>query len=228
VALTATLPRSTLLDEERSGLFITLEGGEGAGKSVQAEALACRLEGFGLAVVRTREPGGTPLGERLREILLDLSSGGTSPPLDPLTETLVFVAARAELVASIIAPALARDDAVVCDRFADSTLAYQGYGRGVELAAIDQLNDIATQGLRPDLTVLLDLPVEEGLARTRMAGQADRFGREDESFHERVRAGYLALAAEEPERWLVVDAVEPLDMVTEAIWRRVEALLERR
>ena len=224
MALGATLPRSVRLDEARAGIFITLEGGEGAGKSVQAEALACRIEARGLTVVRTREPGGTPLGERLREILLDLA--GTGIDLAPMTETLLFVAARAELVASVIAPALGRDDVVVCDRFADSTLAYQGYGRGVELAAIDQLNDIATQGLRPDLTVLLDLPVEEGLARTGAAGQADRFGREDKAFHERVREGYRALAAEEPERWLVVDASEPVDMVTDAIWRQVEALLQ--
>ena len=228
MALGATLPRSVRLDEARAGIFITLEGGEGAGKSVQAEALACRIEARGLTVVRTREPGGTPLGERLREILLDLSPGGTNPALDPMTETLLFVAARAELVTGVIAPALGRDEVVVCDRFADSTLAYQGYGRGVELAAIDQLNDIATQGLRPDLTVLLDLPVAEGLARTRMAGQADRFGRENEAFHKRVREGYRALAAEEPERWLVVDASEPVDMVTDAIWRRVDILLQQR
>ncbi len=208
--------------EEGAGIFITFEGGEGAGKSLQAEALARRLVKEGHAVVCAREPGGTPLGERLREIVLDLSSG--TLPLDPLSETLLFVAARAELVASVIAPALTRGEIVVCDRFADSTLAYQGFGRALDLSAIEQLNAIACRGVRPQLTVLLDLPVDEGLARKGSAGNADRFGREDERFHERVRKGYLSLAAREPERWLVVDASQPPDAVTEAVWRRVATL----
>ncbi len=212
------------MSTQRRGLFVTLEGGEGAGKSLQALALAERIEAGGVSVVRAREPGGTPLGERLREVLLDLSSAG--PPLDPLAETLLFAAARAELVRSVIAPALARGDAVVCDRFGDSTAAYQGYGRGVDLDVIDRLNAIAAEGPRPDLTVLLDLPVEEGLARTGASGRVDRFGREEPSFHERVRAGYLELAAREPERWLVVDARQPPEAVTEAIWRRLRPLLE--
>ena len=206
-----------------SGLFITLEGGEGAGKSLQAQALARRLEARGLTVVCTREPGGTPLGERLRELLLDLSRAGTS--LTQLTETLLFAAARAELVTQVIAPALERGEAVVCDRFGDSTLAYQGCGRGVDLALIETLNAAACAGLGPRLTVLLDLPVEEGLARTGAAGRADRFGREERAFHERVREGYRALAGRDPERWLVVDATQPPEAVTDAIWRRVEALL---
>lgn len=220
MTLTTALPQHVKLAEERAGVLITLEGGEGSGKSVQAEALACRMEARELTVVRTREPGGTPLGERLRAILLELST-----PLDAMTETLLFAAARAELVAEVVSPALARDEIVICDRFGDSTMAYQGYGRGVELAAIERLNEIATHGLRPDLTVLLDLPVEEGLARTGEAGRSDRFGSEDVSFHERVRAGYRAIAAEAPARWLIVDATEPVGMVTEAIWRRVEPLL---
>ena len=202
------------------GLFITLEGGEGAGKS----ALTERLEANGLRVVRAREPGGTPLGERLRDIALDLSSGGDMA-LDPLTETLLFIAARTELVASVIAPALETGTIVVCDRFSDSTLAYQGFGRGVDLETIERLNTDAARGLRPDVTVLLDLPVEEGLSRTGTAGQADRFGREEEAFHERVRQGYRSLAAREPERWLVVDASQPPNEVSELIWRRVEPLL---
>ncbi len=205
-------------------LFITLEGGEGAGKSTQAAAISERLEATGVRVVRTREPGGTPLGERLREIALDLSSGG-DVALDCLTETRLFVAARAELVASVIAPALEAGAIVVCDRFSDSTLAYQGFGRGVNLETIERLNADAARGLRPDVTVLVDLPVEEGLSRTGAAGQADRFGREEEAFHERVRSGYRSLAAREPERWLVVDASQPPDAVTDTIWRRVEALL---
>jgi dTMP kinase len=223
MTLTTALPQHVRLDQERAGLFITLEGGEGAGKSLQSEAIACRIETRGLAVVRTREPGGTPLGERLREILLALSS-----PLDAMTETLLFAAARAELVAEVIAPALKRDEIVICDRFCDSTMTYQGYGRGVELAAIERLNDIATRALRPDLTVLLDLPAEEGLARTGAAGRSDRFGSEDVAFHERVREGYRAIAEDEPDRWLVVDGTEPVEMVTESIWRRVEALIDQR
>ena len=206
------------------GLFITLEGGEGAGKSTQTAALSERLEATGVRVVRTREPGGTPLGERLRDIALDRSSGGEIA-LDCLTETLLFVAARAELVASVIAPALEASAIVVCDRFSDSTLAYQGFGRGVDLETIERLNADAARGLRPDVTVLLDLPVKEGLSRTGAAGQADRFGREEAAFHERVREGYRTLAGREPERWLVVDASQPPDAVTEQIWRRVEPLL---
>lgn len=212
-----------MANERARGVFVTLEGGEGAGKSLQAEALTRRIETLGRTVVPTREPGGTLLGERLRDIVLDLGEGGLA--LHPLTETLLFVAARAELVAGVIAPALDCGYTVICDRFADSTVAYQGYGRGVDLRAIEQLNAVASGGLRPDLTVLLDLPVAEGLARTGSAGQADRFGREDAAFHERVRQGYLELVSREPGRWLVVDATQPPEAVTEAIWGRLEPLL---
>jgi len=207
------------------GLFVTLEGGEGAGKSSQALALSERLQASGLPVVRTREPGGTALGERVRDIVLDVAGRGA--PLEPLTEALLFAGARAQLVAEVIAPALARGDAVVCDRFADSTVAYQGYGRGVDLDAIAKLNEVATAGVRPDLTVLLDLPVAEGLARTD-GEQADRFEREHSEFHERVRDGYRRLAEREPERWLVVDASEPVEAVTDAIWARLAPLLDTR
>ncbi len=199
------------------GLFITLEGGEGAGKSVQLEALAAELSGQGREVVTTREPGGTPLGERLREILLGLDSD-----LDPLAEAMLFAAARAELVTAVIKPALDLGDFVICDRYSDSTVAYQGYASGVDLMSIGQLNQIATGGLISDLTVLLDLPVEEGLRRS---GGADRFESEDAAFHERVRAGYLALAEYDTERWLVVDATQPPETVTATILERVEALL---
>ena len=203
------------------GLLITLEGGEGSGKSAQAEALAERIEAQGRAVVRTREPGGTPLGERLRTTLLDLGAG--EEPLAPMTEALLFIAARAELLASVIAPALERGEVVLCDRFADSTTVYQGFASGVDEEAITSLNAIATADIWPDLTVLLDLPVAQGLAR---AGRdPDRFERETEAFHERVRRGYLALAEREPERWIVVDAAQPIAVVTEAIWQRLEPLL---
>ena len=203
------------------GLFITLEGGEGAGKSSTADALAQRIHARGLTVVHTREPGGTPLGERLRDVLLDLGEGNIA--LDPLSETLLFMAARAELVANVIAPALDCGAIVLCDRFADSTRAYQGFGRGGDLDAIEQLNAVATRGLRTDLTILLDLPPAGGLARA--SAPADRFGREDASFHERVREGYRTLAAREPDRWLVIDATQPAEAVLDAVWQRVETLL---
>ena len=209
------------------GILITLEGGEGAGKSVQLDALARRIEGAGRAVVGAREPGGTPLGERLREVLLDLSPAGPTA-IDPLSETFLFVAARAELVTQVIAPALDRGDVVLCDRFADSTVAYQGYGRGIDLALVQQLNAAATRGLVPALTVLLDLPPAQGLERTGAAGQADRFGREALAYHERVRDGYLQLAAREPDRWLIVDAARSVSDVTQAIWQRLEPLLAPR
>jgi dTMP kinase len=173
--------------------------------------------------VRTREPGGTALGERLRDVLLDLGQGGLA--LDPVAETLLFGAARSELVAEVIAPATARGDAVLCDRYGDSTAAYQGYGRGVDLSLIADVNAAATRGLRPDLTVLLDLAPALGLERTGEAGRADRFGREEAAFHERVRQGYLALAAQEPARWLVVDATQSVTQITQQIWARLEPLL---
>ncbi len=199
------------------GLFITLEGGEGAGKSVQLDALATQLKDQSREVITTREPGGTPLGERLREILLGLDS-----ELDPLAEAILFAAARAELVTTVIKPALDRGDFVICDRYSDSTVAYQGYASGVDLMSIGQLNQISTGGLVADLTVLLDLPVEEGLRRS---GGADRFESEDAAFHERVRAGYLALAEHDTERWLVIDATQPPETVTATILERVETLL---
>lgn len=208
-----------------TGLFVTLEGGEGAGKSVQVSALARCLESSGRTVCRTREPGGTALGERLRDIALGLASDGESLGLDPLSETLLFIAARAELVTAVIAPALSRGEIVVCDRFADSTLAYQGFGRGIALDTIERLNEIATGGLQPHLTVLLDLPAADGLARAGEDGGGDRFERETLDFHERVRAGYRTLAEREPERWLVVVASQPSEAVTEQIWRRLEPML---
>lgn len=217
-------------DGASTGLFVTLEGGEGAGKSVQVSALARCLENSGRTVCCTREPGGTALGERLRDIALGLASDGERPGLDPLSETLLFIAARAELVAAVIAPALSRGEIVVCDRFADSTLAYQGFGRGIALDTIERLNEIATrpsgEGLRPDLTVLLDLPAAAGLARAGEGGGSDRFERETLDFHELVRAGYRTLAEREPERWLVIDASQPSEAVTDQIWRRLEPMLQ--
>ena len=206
---------------------MTLEGGEGAGKSTQARALAARLAAIGRAAVLTREPGGTPFGEIARALVLHhaLAEGGERFELDQTAELLLFAASRAQLVDAVIRPALARGAVVICDRFADSTVAYQGYGRGIPLAIIDQANAIATRGLVPDLTVLLDLPVEVGLARRRGEAAPDHFERETLAFHERIRAGFLALAAAAPGRWLVLDAQQPPDAITDAIWQRLAPLL---
>ncbi|MGC8634381.1 MAG: dTMP kinase [Candidatus Limnocylindrales bacterium] len=189
------------------GRFVTFEGPDGSGKSTQAARLAAAFEARGVNVLLTREPGGTLLGERVREILLDRAGGHHSPRAD----ALLFNAARAQLVDEVIEPALARGAVVVCDRYADSTLAYQGRGSGLPLGQLAPIGEFATRGLRPDLTILLDLPVAAGLAR-RVAGapegmtrfeSADAF---DTAFHERVRAGFLELARAEPGRWRVVDA----------------------
>lgn len=207
----------------KRGLFITLEGGEGAGKSVQAQAVKERLTADGASVTVTREPGGTPLGERLRTVLMDAAE-----PIDSLTETLLFAAARAELVSTVIGPALDHGDVVICDRYGDSTRAYQGFGRGVDLAVIDQLHNVSTGGLEPDIVILLDLSPADGLSRRPASGNDDRFGREELAFHERVRAGYLQLAAASPLRWLVVDACRTPGAVTDAICIRIQRALQDR
>jgi dTMP kinase len=202
--------------------FVTLEGGEGSGKSVQALHLKARLEGRGLSVVATREPGGTPVGEGVRGIVLHPPGGA---PIDPLAELLLFEAARAQLVATVIRPALQQGAAVVCDRFADSSLAYQGYGRGLDLDLIERLNATATGGLRPDLTLLLDVPVHIGLARRRREGGLNSLDGENVAFHERVRQGYLALARKEPARWRVIDGSRTVDEVADAVWSAVREWL---
>jgi dTMP kinase len=197
------------------GRFITIEGPEGGGKTTQAERLRAHLEAAGERVHLTREPGGTWLGERLREVLLARTGDGSADarPTDPLTDALLFNAARRQLVREIIRPALDDGTTVVCARFADSTLAYQGYGSGVDLARLRALADLATDGLHPDLTILLDLPVKAGLAR-KAPGDVTRFEAEfDLAFHERVRDGFLALAGAEPTRFAVIDATEPVEAV---------------
>jgi dTMP kinase len=197
------------------GRFITIEGPDGGGKTTQAEALAARLTAAGASVHLTREPGGTWLGERIREVLLGRTETGT--PTDPLTDALLFNAARRQLVKEVIRPALDGGTTVICARFADSTLAYQGYGAGVPLASLRGLADVATDGLTPDLTILLDLPVEAGLARKAPA-DVTRFEAEfDVEFHRRVRDGFLALARAEPNRFVVVDATASVADVTAAI-----------
>jgi dTMP kinase len=206
----------------RLGLLITLEGPDGAGKSVQAGQLAERLVASGRHVLLTREPGGTPLGERIRQVLLDVDAGAR----DPLADAMLFNAARRQLVADVLRPALADGLVVICDRFTDSTLAYQGYGAGAPLDALATLADLSTDGLRPDRTVLLDLPVEAGLARRRGgdAAQLTRFeldAQHDRAFHERVRRGFLELAADEADRWRIVDASRDPAAVGADVWAAV-------
>ena len=193
------------------GWFITIDGPDGSGKTTQAAALARHLATLGLDVHVTREPGGTWLGERLREILL--AGTDSVAPTDPLTDALLFNAARRQLVVEVVRPALAAGRTIVCARFADSTLAYQGYGAGVPLETLRALEIAATDGLKPDLTILLDVSVEEGLAR-KAPGDVTRFEAEfDLAFHRRVRDGFLALATVEPARFAVVDAARPADEV---------------
>lgn len=215
------------VSSQRPGLFITLEGPDGSGKSTQAALLADRLRAGGLEVVLTREPGGTALGEQVRRVLLDRDAAQR----DALTDALLFNAARHELVTQVISPAVARGAVVVCDRYADSTLAYQGSGGGIASEALRAVGQIATEGLVPDRTVLLDLPVTDGIGR-RLSGQdADltRFELDDahdQAFHERVRAGYLELARGDPERWRVVDARRSPDEVALAVWAAVADLFD--
>ncbi len=203
-----------------TGLFITLEGGDGAGKSTQAALLAGWLEQQGIEVVRTREPGGTPLGAALRELLLHGSD------VSPRAEAMLYAADRAQHVAEVVRPALARGAAVVQDRYIDSSLAYQGAGRPLEAEEIRGLSEWASEGLWPVLTVLLDVSPELAAERRAAAGdRADRLEREAAEFHRRVRDGFLALAAAEPHRFLVLDAVLPVEELHRAIVARVEPLL---
>lgn len=202
-------------------LFITLEGPEGGGKTSQAMQLVEHLQAQGYDVLHSREPGGTSIGEQIRRVLFSLDN----TLMHPRTEFLLFSAARAQHVNEVILPQLNKDRVVVCDRFYDASLAYQGYGHDLDLDTLKSITTFATGGLIPDLTLLLDLPVEEGLKRREQDGNWNRLDAYDLAFHHRVREGYLAMAASEPERWVVIDARLPFDEVQGEIRRVVDARL---
>jgi len=207
-------------------LFVTFEGPEGSGKSTQIQLLYRALKDKGLTVVCTREPGGTPIGEQIRAVLHDLRNVGMSPE----AEVLLYSASRAQHVAQLIRPALERGEVVISDRYAESTLAYQGYGRGLDLDTLRRITDFATGGLYPDLVVYLDLDVELGLERKRRAqqqgqGEWNRMDQQELAFYRRVREGYLRMAEQERTRWLVVDATRSVEEIHRIVLRRVEACL---
>jgi dTMP kinase len=204
-----------------TGKFITFEGGEGAGKSTQIQMLAAHLTAQNLPVTKTREPGGSPGAERIRELLVE----GDADQWEPFTETLLHYAARREHLYRTIRPALDRGDYVLCDRFADSTAAYQGHGQGVSTARIEALHELVVDGLEPDLTLILDLPVEEGLHRAETRGESGmRYERMGLAFHNRLREAFLSIARANAARCVVIDASGALDAVGAAIR---EAVVER-
>ena len=200
--------------------FITFEGEEGSGKSYQAEELYNWLTKQEIRAILTHEPGGTELGEKISDLL----KWAQETDMSPMTELLLFNASRAQHVKEVIQPALNEGKVVICDRFDDSTTAYQSFGRGLDLEMVKKINNTATGGLRPDLTVLLDISIEDGLAR-KSGEKLDRFENEDLEFHKKVREGYLKLATAEPERWLVVDAIQSLESISNIIYERVQSLL---
>lgn len=190
-------------------MFITFEGPEGSGKTSQMKPLAEFLKAQGFDVLTTREPGGTQIGDQVRAVLTRMDN----TIMHPRTEILLFLAARAQLVEEIIRPQLTQGNLVLCDRYSDSTLAYQGYGHGLDLALLHQLLDFATDRLWPDLTILLDLDPQAGLNRKRKANEWNRLDAYGLEFHQRVRMGYLQMAQQEPQRWVSIDASQPFDSV---------------
>ena len=201
-------------------LFIAFEGGEGSGKSTQARMLYRHFLRLHVPALLTREPGGTSLGNK---ICRWVKRQGES--ISPETELLLFNASRAQLVRELLRPGLQAGKMIICDRYTESTLAYQGYGRGLDLDVIQSINNIATDGLRPHLIVLMDIDPELGLAR-KNPEQIDRFEKEELAFHQRVRQGYLKMAQEEPDLWLVIDASSNIEDVQHIIWQRVSILLQ--
>ena len=203
-----------------NGYFITFEGSEGCGKTTQIEALAKALEAQGKTVLITREPGGTLIGEKIRNLLQDPSH---KKDISDMTELLLFSASRAELITSRIQPALSRGEIVICDRFYDSTFVYQGLGRAIDMNIVEQLNQITVGTLKPDLTILLDLDAKIGIerAKSRQSGELDRIENESLAFFEAVRNGYLELAKKEPERFKTIDGLLSVDAIKKIIWDTV-------
>jgi dTMP kinase len=207
-------------------LFITFEGPDGSGKTTQIKLLAGYLQTLGHDVLVTREPGGTSIGDQIRVVLHDVKNVEMACE----TEFLLYSASRAQLVRQVVKPHLARGGVVLCDRFADSSMAYQGYGRELDLAAVRLITQFATEGLIPDLTVYLDLPVEVGIERKQVAhaaqaGEWNRLDQQSVDFHRRVRQGYLHMAQADPGRWLVIDAAQSIDDTQAVIRKRLETLL---
>jgi dTMP kinase len=228
--------QKTQTKRRRQGIFITLEGIEGSGKTTQLARLAKFFREKGYRVVETREPGGTPLAEQIRGVMLNLplhmpsehNTARLAEPITPECEAALVFAARAQHVTHVINPALKEGAIVLCDRFSDSTLAYQGYARGLDVRTLKTLNRFATRGLTPDLTLLFDLPVETGLARRRRHdAELNRLDRETRQLHNRVRKGFLDLSAHEPHRIKVIDAAEDLDCITADVTAIVKIFLGR-
>ncbi|MFN8659410.1 MAG: dTMP kinase [Candidatus Obscuribacterales bacterium] len=207
------------MTEQYPGVFITLEGPEGAGKTTQLKLLSKHLEDSGIDHVITRDPGGTALGKPIRRILLNSES-----EVHPLTELLLYEADRAQNVSEVIVPGLKAGKVVFCDRYIDSTAAYQGFGRGIDEKLIDMLNEVATSGLKPDLTILFDIESSEGLSRLHPSGH-DRLEREALDFHRRVREGYLTLSKRDPKRWRILDAAAPMSSVQDELRRLVQEVM---
>lgn len=206
--------------EERRGFFVSFEGVEGSGKSTQCEALAARLTAAGKTSLHVREPGGTAIGEQIRDIL----SNGAG--ITPYAELFLFSASRALLIDTTIGPALANGVCVVCDRYIDSTIAYQGYGRGIQREIIDSVNQTAVRGISPDLTILLDISPTTALRR-KNAQNLDRFEREDQGFHNRVREGYLELAEQAERPWIVIDGSTRTEDIATSVWDVVKDYLPK-
>lgn len=196
------------------GFFISFEGIEGTGKTTQVRLLAERLSKAGYSVILTKEPGGTAIGNKIRDVLLQPEHKG----MFYLTELLLYNADRAQHLKELILPAISEGKIVITDRFSDSTVAYQGYGRGIDISLIKSIDEIATGGIKPDITILFDLDVETGLKRNRGINKIDRLELEDIEFHKKVRKGYLQIANREPERIRIIDASMPIDKITEKIW----------
>jgi len=201
-------------------LFITFEGGEGSGKSIQARALYRKLSKLDIPALLTHEPGGTPFGNKICRWL----KWAQDTDISPLTELLLFNSSRSQLVTEVIHPGLKNGKIIICDRYTDSTIAYQSYGRGLDLEMVRAINNAATQGLKPVLTILLDMSAEQGLAR-KGTMRWDRFEQENIAFHRKVREGYIETAAKDSVRWLVVDATQDKDIIARIIWQRVRQLL---